>query len=128
MTRRINILTGSKWEKAAGFSRCVRIDNMVEVAGTTADYENGKVVGGKSPYKQTISVLKKIGKVLSDAGASIEDVIRTRIYVTDIKFAEEVAKAHKDFFKEINPVSTLVVVGELVDKELLVEIELTAVV
>ncbi|MFA8343061.1 MAG: RidA family protein [Rhodothermaceae bacterium] len=128
MTRRINIVTGSKWEKLAGFSRLVRIDNIIEVAGTTAGFENGKVVGGKSAYKQTISTLTKIGKVLLDAGATTEDVIRTRIYVTDKKYAEEVAKAHKDFFKEINPAATLVVIQALAEDELLVEIEATAVV
>lgn len=128
MTRRINIVTGSKLEKIGGFSRLVRIDNIIEVAGTTAGFENGKVVGGKSAYKQTLSILKKTGKVLLDAGATIEDVIRTRIYVTDLKFVEEVAKAHKDFFKEINPVSTFIVVETLTEEELLVEIETTAVV
>lgn len=128
MTRRINIVTGSKWEKLAGFSRLVRIDNMIEVSGTTAGFENGKVVGGKSAYKQTLQTLKKIGKVLLDAGATVEDVIRTRIYITDNKYVEEVAKAHKDFFNEINPASTLVVVKALAEEELLVEIEVTAVV
>jgi len=128
MTRRINIVTGSKWEKLAGFSRLVRIDNIIEVAGTTAGFENGKVVGGKSAYKQTISTLTKIGKVLLDAGAATEDIIRTRIYITDKKYTEEVSKAHKDFFKEINPAATLVVIQALAEDELLVEIEATAVV
>ncbi len=127
MSHRINILTGSKWEKRAGFSRAVRIGNIIELAGTAAGFENGKVVGGRSPYKQTISILKKIEKVLNDTGAGANDVIRTRIYLTDKIFAEEVSKAHREFFREINPVSTLVEVNSLIADELLVEIEATAV-
>lgn len=127
MSQRINILTGSKWEKLAGFSRVVRIGNIIEVAGTTAGLENGKVVGGSSPYHQSISILKKIEKVLGDAGAGIDDVIRTRIYVTNKDFAEEVSKAHREFFKDVNPVSTLIEVNSLINEELVVEIEATAV-
>lgn len=127
MSERINIVTGSKWEKLAGFSRAVRIGNIIEIAGTVSGIENGKVIGGNDPYKQAASILKRIEKVLHDTGAAKNDVIRTRVYVTDKAFAEAVSKAHKEFFKKTNPVSTFIEVKSLISEKLLVEIEATAV-
>jgi enamine deaminase RidA (YjgF/YER057c/UK114 family) len=127
MTRR-NISSGSGWEKTVGYSRAVRIGNLIEVAGTTAVDERGKVVGPDDPYLQAKYALGKIGRALVEAGAGFENVIRTRMFVTDIARWEEVGRAHGEVFGGIRPAATLVQVASLVRSDLLVEIEATAVV
>lgn len=124
---RTKYTTGAKWEDIVGYSRAVRVGNTVEVAGTTA-VADGQVVGVGSAYEQAKFILSKIEDVLDDLGSSIEDVVRTRIYVTNIKDWPEIAKAHHMFFAETKPASTMVEVSALVDPEMLVEIEVTAVV
>lgn len=127
MSKRINISSGTKWEDIVGYSRAVRVGNLVEVAGTTAVDEDGQVVGVKDPFEQTSFILTKIEKALEETGAVLADVIRTRIYVTDIRQWEEVGRAHGQYFREIKPVATMVEVKSLISPELLVEIEVTAV-
>ena len=127
MTRR-NISSGSPWEGTVGYSRAVRVGNLVEVAGTTAVDERGEVVGRDDPYRQAQFALEKIGRALLEAGAGFENVIRTRMFVTDIARWEEVGRAHGEVFRDIRPASTLVQVASLVRSDLLVEIEATALV
>ena len=111
-----------------GYSRAVRLGNVIEVAGTTAVDEDGDVVGPGDPGVQATFVLQKIEKALHAAGASMKDVIRTRMFVTDISRWEEVGRAHGAFFREVKPVATMVEVSALISPELMVEIEVTAVV
>lgn len=125
MTRR-NISSGVPWENTVGYSRAVRVGGLIEVAGTTAVNERGEVVGTGDPYAQARYALEKIGRALSEAGAGFENVIRTRIFVTDISRWEEVGRAHGEVFRDIRPASTLVAVASLVRSDLLVEIEATA--
>ena len=127
MSQRVTISSGAQWEEIVGYSRAVRIGNVVEVAGTTAVDEQGAVVGVNDPGAQTRFILQKIEKALSQAGATLQDVIRTRIFVTDISRWEEVGRAHGDFFRTIKPVATMVEVKALISPELLVEIEVSAV-
>jgi enamine deaminase RidA (YjgF/YER057c/UK114 family) len=127
MTRR-NISSGAPWERTVGYSRAVRVGNVIEVAGTTAVDERGEVVGNDSPYLQARYALEKIGRALTEAGSGFENVIRTRMFVTDIARWEEVGRAHGEVFGDIRPASTLVQVASLVRSDLLVEIEATAVV
>jgi enamine deaminase RidA (YjgF/YER057c/UK114 family) len=127
VTRR-NISSGSVWEQTVGYSRAVRIGTLVEVAGTTAVDDNGRVVGADDPYRQAQFALEKIGRALKDAGAGFEDVVRTRMFITDISRWEEVGRAHGEIFGAIRPASTLVQVAGLVRPDLLVEIEASAVV
>lgn len=126
MTERTNISSGAKWEDIVGYSRAVKVGNIIEVSGTTA-VENGKVVGVDDAYEQTRFVLGKINNALIQAGANLENVIRTRMYVTDITYWEEIAKAHREVFGNIKPAATMVEVNRLIDDELLVEIEVTAI-
>jgi enamine deaminase RidA (YjgF/YER057c/UK114 family) len=126
MTRR-NISSGVPWEETVGYSRAVRVGSLIEVAGTTAVDERGEVVGPGDPYAQARYALTKIGHALSEAGAGFENVIRTRVFVTDISRWEEVGRAHGEVFRDIRPASTLVAVASLVRSDLLVEIEATAV-
>jgi enamine deaminase RidA (YjgF/YER057c/UK114 family) len=125
---RQNISSGTSWEAMAGYSRAVRLGNVVEVAGTTSVDQNGQLFGGTSPYMQAMYIFTKIERALLEAGAHLEDVVRTRMYVTDIKRWEEVARAHGEVFGSIRPASTLVEVSNLVSPELLVEIEVTAII
>lgn len=127
MKKRQNISSGAKWEALVGYSRAVRIGNVIEVAGTTA-VENGEVIGRNDAYTQTIFILKKIEKALHEAGATLEDVIRTRLFVTNIEDWEAIGRAHGTFFKIIKPASTMVEVSRLIDDDLLVEIEVTAII
>jgi enamine deaminase RidA (YjgF/YER057c/UK114 family) len=128
MTKRQNISSGAKWENIIGYSRAVRMGNVIEVAGTTASDENGNIVGNNDPYKQTRFIFEKIDKVLSIAGATLKDVVRTRMFVTDISQWEEIGKAHGEYFKEVKPASTMVEVTSLISPGMLVEIEVTAIV
>jgi enamine deaminase RidA (YjgF/YER057c/UK114 family) len=125
--KRKNFSSGAKWEDIVGYSRAVRVGNIIEVAGTTA-VENEKVIGPNDAFLQTKVVIRKIEKVLIEAGATLNDVVRTRMYVKDISRWEEYGKAHSDFFKNIKPVSTMIEVKSLIDSEMLIEIEVTAII
>lgn len=109
-----------------GYSRAVRVGKAVEVAGTTAVDETGQVIGANDPYEQTRFILEKIGKALASAGASMADVVRTRMFVTDISRWEEIARAHREVFAEIKPAATMVEISRLIGPELIIEIEVTA--
>jgi enamine deaminase RidA (YjgF/YER057c/UK114 family) len=128
MNQRLNISSGTAWEDIVGYSRAVRLGNVVEVAGTTAVDDNGQVVGPNDPGAQAHYILQKIEKALQAAGASLQDVIRTRMFVTDISQWEEVGRAHGAFFRQVKPVATMVEVSALISPELMVEIEVTALV
>ncbi|GIL14174.1 MAG: RidA family protein [Chloroflexi bacterium] len=128
MSGRTNVSSGAKWENIVGYSRAVRIGNIVEVAGTTAVDENGQVVGAGDVYAQTRYILEKIERALNQAGAARTDVIRTRMFVTDISQWQEIGRAHGEFFRDIRPAATMVEVSALVSPELLVEIEVSAVI
>tara|TARA_B100000073_G_scaffold16875_1_gene13628 strand:- start:3762 stop:4169 length:408 start_codon:yes stop_codon:yes gene_type:complete len=128
LSDRSNYSSGAPWESIAGYSRAVRIGNIIEVAGTTAVDTEGQVVGAGDISKQTDYIFKKIRNALNDAGSKMSDVIRTRMYLTDINDWETVARVHGDIFSDIKPVSTLVEVSGLIDEELLIEIEVSAVV
>jgi enamine deaminase RidA (YjgF/YER057c/UK114 family) len=122
---RKNFTTGAPWEDIVGYSRAVQMGNQIEVSGTVAADENG-VVGKGDPYAQTKAIIIKVEKVLVQAGFSLKDVVRTRIFVTDISKWEEVGRAHGEFFKDIKPATAMVEVSKLIDKDYLVEIEMTA--
>lgn len=126
--QRTNYSSGAKWEPIVGYSRAVRVGNIIEVTGTVAADENNDLVGGNSAYEQTKFVLQKIEAVLQRAGASLKDVVRTRIFVTDISRWEEYGRAHGEFFKDIRPCTTMVEVSKLISPEYLVEIEASAIV
>jgi enamine deaminase RidA (YjgF/YER057c/UK114 family) len=127
MNRRINISSQTKWEDIVGYSRAVRIGNIIEVAGTTAVDENGQVVGLGDPGEQTKFILSKIERALTSAGATLKDVVRTRMFVTTINDWETIGKVHGLYFKDIKPAATMVEVRSLISPELLVEIEATAI-
>ena len=127
MSTRINISSGSPWEDIVGYSRAVKIGNIIEVAGTTA-MDGDNLIGKDNLYAQTKYIFQKIEKALQEAGASLNDVVRTRMFVTDISKWEEAGKAHGEFFKLIKPVSTMVEVSKLINDDLLIEIEVTAIV
>ena len=123
--KRQNISSGTVWEDIVGYSRAVRVGNVIEVAGTTAT-DGDKVIGIGSAYEQTRFILQKIEKALEEAGATMEDVVRTRLFVTDISQWEEIGRAHGEVFRSIKPASTMVQVSALINPEHLIEIEATA--
>jgi enamine deaminase RidA (YjgF/YER057c/UK114 family) len=125
--KRENILTGSPWEDKMGYCRAVRIGNIIEVSGTVAIVD-GEKVKADDAYAQTLNILERVEKVLEDLKVGMKDVIRTRIFTTDVSTFEEVAKAHATFFKDIKPTTGFYGINQLVAPEYLVEIELTAVV
>ncbi|WP_126148254.1 RidA family protein [Synechococcus elongatus] len=122
---RQNISSGSAWEPVLGYSRAVKVGPYVHVSGTTASTPDG-VVGLGDPYEQTKAALKTIAQALTEAGAHLSDVVRTRLYVTDISRWEEIGKAHGEVFGEIRPAMAIVEVSQLISPELLVEIEADA--
>ncbi|WP_347159687.1 RidA family protein [Pontibacter chitinilyticus] len=126
MTKRMNIASGTAWEEEVGYSRAVRIGHTIEVAGTTAT-DGDEIIGRGDLYAQAKHALQKIEHALQQAGASLQDVIRTRIFVTDISRWQEVARAHGEVFRHIKPVTTLVQVQALIHPDLLVEIEASAI-
>lgn len=124
---RTNYSSGAKWEDIVGYSRAVKIGNIIEVTGTVAVDDNSRVVE-EDAYGQTKFIIQKIEAVLKRAGAGLEDVVRTRMFVTDISRWEEYGKAHGEFFKDIRPCTTMVEVNALIAPEYLIEIEATAIV
>lgn len=126
MNSRTNYASGSPWEDLVGYSRAVKIGNTIEVTGTVADHE-GELQGGDDPYLQTKHVLLKIQETLQRAGAEMSDVVRTRMFVTNIADWEAIGRAHQEFFGEIKPCTTMVEVASLIDDRYLVEIEATAI-
>lgn len=128
MLERTNYSSGAKWEAVVGYSRAVKVGNIIEVTGTVAVDADNRPVGGDDAYAQTRFILQKIEDVLHRAGATLQHVVRTRMFVTDISRWEEYGRAHGEFFGEIRPCTTMVEVSRLIAPEYLVEIEATAIV
>jgi len=120
------ISSGAPWEAIAGYSRAVRVGPMIHVAGTTSSDREGRVVGKGDAYAQTRHILMIIEAAIKEAGASLQDVVRTRMYVSDMAVWEEVARAHGEVFRDIRPAATLIEVGRLIGPDFLVEIEADA--
>ena len=126
MQKREKYSSGAKWESIVGYSRAVRVGTRIYVTGTTATDENSNIVGVGDAYLQTVQVIKNIEKALQALGATLENVVRTRMFVTDISRWEEYGRAHGEFFREISPATTMVEVSKLIDPQMLIEIEVDA--
>jgi enamine deaminase RidA (YjgF/YER057c/UK114 family) len=127
MTKRINLPSGAKWEDIIGYSRAVKVGNIIDVSGTAAVDKNNEIVGLNNPYEQTKFILSKIESSLLSLGSSLKDVVRTRMFVVNINQWEEIGRAHGEVFHEIKPVTSMVEVKSLIEPGLLVEIEVTAI-
>ncbi|MFH5800312.1 RidA family protein [Haladaptatus sp. CMAA 1911] len=126
--KRKTVASGTEWEERVGYSRAIRTGNDVRVSGTTATDEEGNVVGEGDAYRQTKRALENVESALAEAGASLDDVVRTRMYVTDIENWEPVGEAHAEFFGDVRPATSMVEVSGLIDPEMVVEIEADAVI
>ena len=127
MQKRELISSGTSWENIIGYSRAVKVGNVIEISGTTA-VDGDTIIGEGNVFEQAVFIFKKIEKTLQDAGSSLEDVVRTRMYVMDISHWQEVGKAHELFFKNIKPATSMIEVSNLIDTRLLIEIEATAII
>ncbi len=125
---RIRVASGAPWEPIVGYSRAVRVGHHVFVAGTTASDADGRVAGPGDPYAQAVHILRSIEAALRQAGASINDVVRTRMFVTNVDHWQEIGRAHAEFFGDVRPAATMVQVARLLDPEMLLEIEVDAVI
>lgn len=126
--QRTNYSSGAKWEDIVGYSRAVKIGNIIEITGTVAVDENNLLVGKDNAYDQTKFIIEKIEKILLLAGSSLKDVIRTRMFVTDISRWEEYGRAHGEFFKDIKPCTSMIEVSALIEPAYMIEIEATAII
>jgi enamine deaminase RidA (YjgF/YER057c/UK114 family) len=125
---RTNYASPSPWEEVIGYSRAVKVGNVIEVSGTVASDDTGAVTGKGNPYEQAVFIYQKIAKVLQRAGAGLKDVVRVRMFVTDISKWQEYGRAHSEFFKDIKPCNSMLEVKGLIDADCLVEIEVTAII
>ena len=123
---RIRVSTGTKWEPIVGYSRAIRVRNHIYVSGTTATDERGEMVGEGDAYAQTVRALRNVENALQELGASLEQVVRTRMFVTDMSRWEEYGRAHGDFFRDVRPATTMVQVKRLILPQMLIEIEADA--